>query len=112
MHIGSCRAIKKSIKRAETDCEDGKMRLVGGNDTAGAVEICRRGVWGVVCDDYWDSNDARVVCRHLGLPSECEQHGIFTESQLSIGVSLHPLQFQERLQDFQKLVVFLLILKG
>ncbi|XP_021351066.1 deleted in malignant brain tumors 1 protein-like isoform X2 [Mizuhopecten yessoensis] len=44
-----------------------EVRMVDGDkEHSGRVEIRYKGEWGVICDDKWDINDARVICRMLG----------------------------------------------
>ena len=53
----------------------GSIRLAGSGDssvTEGRVEICINGEWGTICDNGWDSLDAKVVCRQLNLTTDCE----------------------------------------
>ena len=52
-------------------CGDGDIRFVNGSIAAeGRVEICINNTYGTICDDFWDSQDASVVCQQLGYSTE------------------------------------------
>jgi len=42
---------------------------VGGSSSEGRLEVKLGGVWGTVCDDYFDYIDAGVACNSLGFGS-------------------------------------------
>ena len=59
-------------------CQHGALRLVNGTTSnEGRLDICIYSVWGTVCDDSFDTNDARVACRQLGYEvdnGQCKLH--------------------------------------
>ena len=46
--------------------EDGDLRLAGGSETSGRLEIWYNGEWGTICDDEFGAPDAAVACHQLG----------------------------------------------
>ena len=56
---------------APTACNNGDILLYNGTTlsadfSSGTVLVCLDNVYGTVCDDFWDTLDASVVCSWLG----------------------------------------------
>ncbi len=48
-----------------------ELRGIGATQASeGTVQLCKDGQWGTICDDDWETADAVVVCRQLGLMTD------------------------------------------
>ena len=52
-------------------CSDGRIRLMNGTEFVdgqmeGRVEVCSGNAYFTVCNDFWDTLEANIVCRYLG----------------------------------------------
>lgn len=61
------------------------IRLVDGSEPhKGRVEVFYNGQWGTICDDHWDNNDGKVVCKMLGFSGVSQ---VFTKAFFGQGRS-------------------------
>ena len=54
-----------------SNCTHGNIKLVGGDtEREGRVEVCINGLWGSVCSSGWNLQEANVICRYVGYPTQ------------------------------------------
>ena len=56
----------------ESCSEDGAIRLIGGDEMSGHVEVCTGGSWSAICDFNWCEESAKVVCGQIGYSTNRE----------------------------------------
>jgi len=71
-------ALASNLRLVDTS---GSVAVTEGGFVSGGVEVFHDGVWGTVCDDDFDNQDAQVVCRQLGFSVAGSESSYYTEGQ-------------------------------
>jgi hypothetical protein len=61
-----CYLPKKGNYAALFNARSVRFDASGDGANTGRIEVQQNGVWGTVCDDYFDDNGAKVACRAMG----------------------------------------------
>ena len=64
----------------------------GDSQAEGRLEIYYRGIWGTVCDDGFDRNDAFVACRQLGFADVVSWDDSFGQELPAGPINMHSLR--------------------
>ena len=51
---------------------EGEIRLRGGTEKEGRVEMCLNNTWGTLCSNSWSDTEVAVACQQLGHASSCK----------------------------------------
>ena len=51
-------------------CVEGNVVFIRSSSKQGVPMLCHDGSYGTICDNGFDVNDAKVICRMLGYPTE------------------------------------------
>lgn len=68
-------------------CTDYDVRFQNGSSDYGRLEVCLFEEWGSICDDGWDRNDARTICRQQNFDPSCKLSIIIIIVQLTYIIS-------------------------
>ena len=59
--------------KLESYCiSEGEIRLRGGTEEEGRVEMCLNNTWGTLCSSSWSDTEAAVACQQLGYAFNCK----------------------------------------